>query len=99
MNGAEWLARALAGAGTTHVFFVESVLRRTLLELKDLGVTPILTHWEKAAAYMADGYARIAGPPGMCVAHAVGAAHLASGMQDPLLGHAPGVQLAARKSH
>ena len=24
MNGAEWLARALAEAGTTHVFFVES---------------------------------------------------------------------------
>src|SRR5260370_4261318 len=27
MNGAEWLARALAGAGTTHVFFVQPVLR------------------------------------------------------------------------
>jgi thiamine pyrophosphate-dependent acetolactate synthase large subunit-like protein len=64
MIGAEWLARALAGAGTTHVFFVESVLRRTLLQLKDLGVTPILAHSEKAAAYMADGYARIAGRPG-----------------------------------
>ena len=44
MNGAEWLARALAGAGTTHVFFVESVLRRTLLQLGDLGVAHILTH-------------------------------------------------------
>src|SRR5271166_6790519 len=63
MNGAEWLARALTGAGTTHVFFVESVLRRTLLQLKDLGVTPVLAHTEKAAAYMADGYARIAGLP------------------------------------
>src|ERR1700760_3501124 len=78
MNGAEWLARALAGAGTTHVFFVESVLRRTLLQLKDLGVTPILAHSEKAAAYMADGYARIAGRPGVCMAQAVGAANLAS---------------------
>src|SRR5690242_9873058 len=51
MNGAEWLARALAGAGTSHVFFVESVLRRTLLQLKDLGVIPVLAHSEKAAAY------------------------------------------------
>ena len=39
MNGAEWLARALAGTGMTHVFFVESVLRRTMLQLGDLGVT------------------------------------------------------------
>ena len=37
MHGAEWLARALAGTGTTHVFFVESTLRRTLLHLSDLG--------------------------------------------------------------
>ena len=97
MNGAEWLARALAGAGTTHVFFVESVLRRTLLQLKDLGVTPILAHSEKAAAYMADGYARIAGRPGVCMAQAVGAATLASGLQDPFLGRTPVVALTGRK--
>ena len=34
MNGAEWLARALAGTGMSHVFFVESTLRRTLLHLR-----------------------------------------------------------------
>src|SRR5260370_1595288 len=97
MNGAEWLGRALAGAGTTHVFFVESVLRRTLLQLKDLGVSPILAHSEKAAAYMADGYARIAGRPGVCMAQAVGAANLASGLQDPFLGRTPVVALTGRK--
>jgi acetolactate synthase-1/2/3 large subunit len=97
INGAEWLARALAGAGATHVFFVESVLRRTLLQLKDLGVTPILAHSEKAAAYMADGYARIAGRPGVCMAQAVGAANLASGLQDPFLGRSPVVALTGRK--
>src|SRR6266436_5725357 len=97
MNGSEWLARALAGTGMTHVFFVESVLRRTLLELKDLGVTPILAHSEKAAAYMADGYARIAGRPGVCMAQAVGAANLASGLQDPYLGRSPVVALTGRK--
>jgi acetolactate synthase-1/2/3 large subunit len=97
MNGAEWLARALAGAGTTHVFFVESVLRRTLLQLKDLGVAPILAHTEKAAAYMADGYARIARRPGVCMAQSVGAANLASGLQDPYLGRSPVVALTGRK--
>jgi acetolactate synthase I/II/III large subunit len=97
MNGAEWLARALAGAGTTHVFFVESVLRRTLLQLGDLGVTRVLAHTEKAAAYMADGYARIAGRPGVCMAQSVGAANLASGLQDPYLGRSPVVALIGRK--
>jgi acetolactate synthase I/II/III large subunit len=97
MNGAEWLARALAGTGMTHVFFVESVLRRTLLQLGDLGVKPILAHSEKAAAYMADGYARIAGRPGVCMAQSVGAANLASGLQDPYLGHSPVIALTGRK--
>jgi len=97
MNGSEWLARALAGTGMTHVFFVESVLRRTLLELTDLGVTPVLAHSEKAAAYMADGYARIAGRPGVCMAQSVGAANLASGLQDPFLGRSPVIALTGRK--
>jgi acetolactate synthase I/II/III large subunit len=97
MNGAEWLARALAGSGLTHVFFVESVLRRTLLQLADLGVTPILAHSEKAAAYMADGYARIAGRPAVCMAQSVGAANLASGLQDAYLGRSPVIALTGRK--
>src|SRR3974390_1327975 len=97
MNGAEWLARALAGTGMTHVFFVESVLRRTLLQLADLGVKPILAHSEKAAAYMADGYARIAGRPAGCVAQWVGAANLASGLQDAYLGRSPVIALTGRK--
>src|SRR5437667_4103165 len=97
MKGSEWLARALAGTGMTHVFFVESVLRRTLLELADLGVTPILAHSEKAAAYMADGYARVRRRPGVCMAQSVGAANLASGLQDPYLGRSPVIALTGRK--
>jgi acetolactate synthase I/II/III large subunit len=97
MNGALWLARALAGAGTTHVFFVESVLRRTLLEFDNLGVTHVLAHSEKAAAYMADGYARIRGQPGVCMAQSVGAANLAAGLQDAWLGRSPVVALTGRK--
>src|SRR5437763_9520307 len=89
MNGAEWLARALAGTGMSHVFFVESTMRRTLLQLSDLGVRPILAHSEKAAAYMADGYARVANRPGICMAQSVGAANLASGLQDAYLGRSP----------
>src|SRR5437763_9408265 len=97
MNGAEWLARALAGTGMSHVFFVESVMRRTLLQLTDLGVKPVLAHSEKAAAYMADGYARVLGRPGVCMAQSVGAANLASGLQDAWLGRTPVIALTGHK--
>ena len=83
MNGAEWLARALASTGMTHVFFVESTMRRTLLALDDLGVKPILAHSEKAAAYMADGYARIAMHPGICMAQSRGARNRRSNIATP----------------
>ena len=79
LTGAEWLARTLAANGTTHVFFIDAVLRRTLIELGTLGVSGCLAHAEKSAAYMADGYARIAGRPGICFAQSVGAANLAPG--------------------
>ena len=36
-------------------------------------------HGEKAAAYMADGYARASGKPGICMAQVIGALNLAAG--------------------
>ena len=61
MKGFEWLARSLKASGQTHFFFVDAVLRRTLLELERVGVQPVLAHTEKAAVYMADAYARVSG--------------------------------------
>src|SRR5277367_7116458 len=97
ITGAEFFARSLAANGTSHVFFIDAVLRRTLIELGTLGVQRVLGHSEKAVAYMADGYARIAGRPGVCFAQSVGAANLASGLQDPFLGRSPVVALTGRK--
>jgi acetolactate synthase I/II/III large subunit len=97
LAGGEWFARALAAAGTTHVFFIDAILRRTLAELDALGVRRVLAHSEKAAAYMADGYARIAGRPGICMAQSVGAANLASGLQDAYLGRSPVIAVTGHK--
>ena len=97
LNGAEWLAHSLKANGTTHVFFIDAVLRRTLIELGAIGVTRVLGHSEKAVAYMADGYARIAGRPGVCFAQSVGAANLASGLQDAYLGRSPVIALTGRE--
>lgn len=97
MTGAEFLARSIAASGQTHVFFVDAVLRRTLLALHGLGVQAVLAHTEKAAAYMADGYARVSGRPGIVAAQSVGAANLAAGLQDAYLARTPILAMTGRK--
>ena len=97
ITGAEFLARSLAANGTTHVFFIDAVLRRTLIELGTLGVQRVLGQSEKAVAYRADGYARIAGRPGVCFAQSVGAFNLAAGLQDAYLGRTPVIAMTGRK--
>jgi acetolactate synthase-1/2/3 large subunit len=46
-------------------------------------------HGEKSAAYMADGYARASGRPGICMAQVIGALNLAAGLRDAFLAHSP----------
>jgi len=96
MKGARLVAQLLKAHGVSHVFFMDAVLRRALAEMEDFGITRILGHSEKAVAYMADGYARVSGRPGICMAQSVGAANLASGLQDPYLGHSPVIALTGR---
>jgi acetolactate synthase I/II/III large subunit len=89
-NGAEVLAEMLAGYGVTHVFMVPAVLRRTLAEMeKRTRIARIHCHGEKSAAYMADGYARASGRPGICMAQVIGALNLAAGLRDAYLAHSP----------
>lgn len=90
MTGAEYLAEALKGYEVTHVFFVPAVLRRTFVEMeKRTRIQRIRTNGEKAAAYMADGYARASGKPGVCMAQTVGALNIAAGIRDAYLACSP----------
>jgi len=90
MTGAEVLADMLAGYGVTHVFMVPAVLRRTFAEMeRRTSIQRIHTHGEKSAAYMADGYARASGRPGVCMAQVIGALNLAAGLRDAHLAHSP----------
>src|SRR5262245_11750211 len=90
MTGAECLADMLAGYGVTHVFMVPAVLRRTFAEMeRRTSIRRIHTHGEKSAAYMADGYARASGRPGVCMAQVIGALNLAAGLRDAHLAHSP----------
>ena len=69
MTGADALVRMLQAYNVTHMFglcgdttlpFYDSLARL------DHGITHILTRDERHAAYMADGYARVTGKPGIC---------------------------------
>jgi acetolactate synthase-1/2/3 large subunit len=89
-SGAEVLADMLAGYGVTHVFMVPAVLRRTFAEMeRRTQIARVHCHGEKSAAYMADGYARASGKPGICMAQVIGALNLAAGLRDAYLAHSP----------
>jgi acetolactate synthase-1/2/3 large subunit len=97
LSGARFIAATLKGYGVTHVFYVDAILRKTMVDLEELGIARVITHSEKAAAYMADGYARASHRPGVCMAQSVGAANLAAGLQDAFLGRSPVVALTGKK--
>jgi acetolactate synthase-1/2/3 large subunit len=90
VTGAQILAEMLQGYGVTHMFMVPAILRRTLVEIgKRTKIQVVRTHGEKSAAYMADGYARASGRPGICAAQIIGALNIAAGLRDAWLAHSP----------
>jgi|SRR5688572_2136269 acetolactate synthase I/II/III large subunit len=93
MTGSRMLAEMLKGYGVTHAFFVPTILMDALAEMDSLGIQKILTHGEKAAAYMADGYARAKNAPGVCMAQQIGASNLAAGLRDPYMACSPVVAI------
>jgi acetolactate synthase-1/2/3 large subunit len=88
-SGSRIFAEFLAGSGVTHVFFLPAIMLKGLAEMEDLGIRRIMVHGEKAAAYMADGYARASGKPGICLAQYIGASNLAAGLRDARLANSP----------
>ena len=89
ITGGQFVAKFLNAQGVRAFFFVPTMLSRALAAMDDMPIKRVLAHGEKAAAYMADGYARASGRPGICAAQAVGAANLAAGLRDAYMGHSP----------
>src|SRR5213593_3044371 len=89
MTGSRFFAEAMRRYGVTHVFFVPTIMLPALAEMEDMPIRRVMTHVEKAAAYMADGYARASRKPGICKAQTVGAANLAAGLRDAYLACSP----------
>lgn len=93
-----YLAEALAALGVTHFFSVPVIVPAAIKEMQALGIVPVMAHGEKAAAYMADGYARVTGRPGVCGAQAIGGTNLAAGLREAHLARIPIVALSGGKT-
>ena len=94
MSGSRLFAEVIHGYGVTHVFYVPTILMRALAEMDDFKIHKIMTHGEKAAAYMADGYARASGKPGVCMAQQIGASNLAAGLRDGFMACSPMIAIS-----
>ncbi len=89
MTGNRYFAEAMRGYGVTHLFYVNSIVGNAMIEMDKVGVKRVVTHGEKAAAYMADGYARACHRPGVCLSQDIGTTNLMAGMRDAHMGSSP----------
>jgi acetolactate synthase I/II/III large subunit len=89
MTGARLFAEMMRGYGVSHIFFVPAFMLKAFAEMEDMPIARVMVHGEKAAAYMADGYARVSGKPGVCMAQMIGASNLAAGLRDGFMAGAP----------
>jgi len=89
MTGARLFAEMMEGYEVSHIFFVPAFMLKAFAEMEDRPIRRIMVHGEKAAAYMADGYARASGKPGVCMAQMIGASNLAAGLRDGFMAGSP----------
>ena len=89
MSGNRYFAEAMRGYGVSHLFYVNSILGPAMQECDAVGVKRVVTHGEKAAAYMADGYARASRRPAICLSQDIGSTNLLAGLRDPYMAGTP----------
>ena len=89
MTGNRFIAQMLEAYGISSIFQVPTAFFGVMAEMEDMDIKRVVTHGEKAAAYMADGYARASKGPGICMAQSIGVANLAAGLADAYMGLSP----------
>ena len=95
--GYQFIANTLKGYGLTHIFYVEAMLRMVNRQFGEMDVKRVMAHSENAAAYMADGYARMSGKPGICMSQSIGSANLAGGIHEAWLANSPVIAFTGKK--
>jgi acetolactate synthase I/II/III large subunit len=93
-TGSKLFAEIIQGYGLTHVFYVPQVISKALVAMEGMNIRRVVAHSEKGAAYMADGYARARGAPGLCMAQPIGASNLASGLRDAYMARSPVIAIS-----
>ena len=68
-TGGEWVVEALAAEGVRHVFGIPGVHNLAIYDalLRRPALAHVLARHEAGAAFMADGYARATGEPGVVI--------------------------------
>ena len=89
MTGSRLFAEMLRDYDVSHVFYIPAIMLGGLAEMENMGIKRIMTHGEKSAAYMADGYARASGKPGICMSQQIGGSNLAAGLRDAYMASVP----------
>jgi acetolactate synthase-1/2/3 large subunit len=89
MTGSRLFAEMLRDYEVSHVFYIPAIMLGAIAEMEKMGIKRIMTHGEKSAAYMADGYARASRKPGICMSQQIGASNLAAGLRDAYMASAP----------
>jgi thiamine pyrophosphate-dependent acetolactate synthase large subunit-like protein len=69
LTGGEWVVSALTREGVRHVFGIPGIHNLAIYDalLRQSAITHVLARHEQGAAFMADGYARASGKPGVVV--------------------------------
>ena len=95
MTGHRYFAEAMKGYGVSHLFYVNTIIPPAMVEIGKLGATKlVIAHGEKAAAYMADGYARASNRPGVCLCQDIGSTNLAAGVRDAYMAGSPVIAIS-----
>jgi acetolactate synthase I/II/III large subunit len=88
------IADRLTSFGTEYFFLLTGGDQPLWIALHDAGIKMVLAHSEFSAVYMADGYARASGKPGITYGQAgPGAANVAAALADPFWAQSPVVAL------
>ncbi|HEX9843725.1 MAG TPA: biosynthetic-type acetolactate synthase large subunit [bacterium] len=101
MNGAEALVEALKREGVTHIFGISGgaalPIYDALAQPEAQSIFNVLVRHEQAAAHMAEGYAKVTGKVGVCLATSgPGATNLVTGIADAILDSVPIVAITGQ---
>jgi acetolactate synthase I/II/III large subunit len=98
LKGADALLEALRERGVEVVFGYPGGAIMPLYDaLLDSGIRHVLMRHEQAAAFAADGYARVSGRPGVCIATSgPGATNLVTGIANAFLDSVPLVAITGQ---